>query len=349
MAHSPVASADASSDSASLIDTLLTGASSAAVGSTASDFQISFNGMDLLPTLGNEATATTVAGQGGLAIAFGDGASATAEGGTGDFALADGTNALANAGSLTTGATGNNFDIAEDIGSNTAGGTGAPDGAFAGAGNLVAGGITSTGTDSNDTAIDFGNNGPTAGVDGVGGNDGAFAGAAGLIGVGGTAGNSDTAETFGNILGENDGAAAVGGNNNFADISGTETGTNEGPFAGLGNNNAAIADTNYTTNGDGVSAVGGDSNIAYVDGPDNSTAAAGGTSTAIGEPATMVGNHDFSYVADPFGTAPDTAVSGNGFSQDIAEVLFAHGNATADSANLLYDFFTLFGNFTGSL
>jgi len=29
--------------------------------------------------------------------------------------------------------------------------------------------------------------------------------------------------------------------------------------------------------------------------------------------------------------------------------LFAHGNATADAANLMYDFFTLFGNFTGSL
>jgi hypothetical protein len=30
-------------------------------------------------------------------------------------------------------------------------------------------------------------------------------------------------------------------------------------------------------------------------------------------------------------------------------VLLAHGNATADTANLLYDIVSLFGNFSGSL
>src|SRR5271166_2013937 len=115
--HSPVAAADSSTDWLSSIDSFLTGGALPAPAAT-SDFQISFNGTDLFPTAGNEATATTVAGQFGLAIAFGDGASATAEGGTGDYALADGTNALADAGSLTAGATGNNFDYAEDIGNN---------------------------------------------------------------------------------------------------------------------------------------------------------------------------------------------------------------------------------------
>jgi len=46
--------------------------------------------------------------------------------------------------------------------------------------------------------------------------------------------------------------------------------------------------------------------------------------------------------------APDTAVAGNGFSNDLAEVLVAHGNATADTANLLYDIVSLFGTSTGS-
>jgi len=42
------------------------------------DFQISIDGYDLLPTAGNEASATTTAGDLGIAIAIGDGASATA-------------------------------------------------------------------------------------------------------------------------------------------------------------------------------------------------------------------------------------------------------------------------------
>jgi hypothetical protein len=36
------------------------------------------------------------------------------------------------------------------------------------------------------------------------------------------------------------------------------------------------------------------------------------------------------------------------FRNDLAEVLFAHGNATADTANLLYDMVSLFGNTAGS-
>ena len=100
VAHTPVASADTSSDWLSSIESLLSGAVPAADPAAVTDFQISFNGTDLFSTVGNEATATTVAGQFGLAIAFGDGATANAEGGIGNYALADGTNALANAGSF---------------------------------------------------------------------------------------------------------------------------------------------------------------------------------------------------------------------------------------------------------
>ena len=45
---------------------------------------------------------------------------------------------------------------------------------------------------------------------------------------------------------------------------------------------------------------------------------------------------------------PTSAAAGGGFSNDLAEVLLAHGNATADTANLLYDIVSLFGNFSGS-
>jgi hypothetical protein len=62
---------------------------------SADDFQISFDGMDLFPTAGNEATATTVAGDFGLAIAIGDGANASIDAGSGDYALADGTTSSA--------------------------------------------------------------------------------------------------------------------------------------------------------------------------------------------------------------------------------------------------------------
>ena len=118
-AHTPLASADTSSnDWLSSVDGFLSGASPAA---SPADFQISFNGQDLFSTVGNEASAYTTAGQYGLAIAYGDGATAYAEGGTGDYALASGTDANAEAGSLASGATGNNFDTAVDIGNNGSG------------------------------------------------------------------------------------------------------------------------------------------------------------------------------------------------------------------------------------
>jgi hypothetical protein len=356
LTFAPLASANTSSDWWSAIDGLLAGASPAATAPV-SDFQISFNGTDLFPTLGNEASATTIAGQFGLAIAFGNGADATAEGGIGNYALADGTNALAHAGSMTPGATGFNYNVAEDIGNNPSvaalGGHGAPDGAYAGGASLI-GGTDATDAaghvvaSSNNAAYDFGNNGlsPYAADMSPGGNSGAFAGDSGLIGYNHVAGSGDTAYTNGNLLGFGDGSAAVAGNNNFASSSGNETGMNEGAFSGFGANNTAIADTNYTTSGDGVSATFGNGNYAYVYGPNNSTADAGGN-------AAHLGNNNVAYVTDPYGmTGPaDHATAGStglaSGNSDLAEVLYTHGTATAQGANNVYDIITPFGTSAG--
>jgi hypothetical protein len=309
LTFAPLASADTSANWLSAIDSLLTGGGPSAAGPSALDLQISFNGMDLFPVAGNEATATTLPGQFGLAIASGNGAHAIAEGGFGDSALASGTNALAYAGSTTAGAHNFNFDSATDIGNNADPHTyvGAPDGAYAGGGSLIGGVDSGTAGSSNDTAQFIGN----GGVDNEvlnGGNSGAFAGDSALIGDGATAGNGDTAYTSGDILGFGDGSAAVAGSGDSAYTTGTETGTNEGAFSGFGNYNSATADTNYTTDGAGVSATDGNYNYALVDGTNNSTAAAG---------------------------------HGN---NDLAEVLFTNGHASAQNGNFLYDIISPLGH-----
>ena len=339
-AHMPVASADTSSDAAATTDSLLSGA--ALPAATPINLDISFDGYTIYDGGGSAVAETGAQGNGlyDFAIAYGADSTAIAEGGTGDYALADGTDALAKAGSLTSGATGFNYDYAEDIGNNPTGPIdGAPDGAYAGGASLI-GGTDATTASSHDSAYFIGNGGTDADTP-DGGNSGAFAGDSGLIGYGSTAGSGDTAYTSGNLDGFGDGSAAVGGSNDFASSTGSETGTNEGAFAAFGANNTAIADANYDTNGDGVSATFGNGNYAYVYGPDDSTASAGGTS------ATDLGNNDIAYVSDPFSGATgmaDSATAGSGFSNDIAEVLLTHGNAVADTANSLYDIITLFGN-----
>jgi hypothetical protein len=327
----------------STVDGLLSGASPAAP--TAIDLDISFDGYTIYDGGGTAVADTGTPGNGDFdfAIASGADSSATAEGGLFDAAYADGTNALANAGSLTTGATDFNFDYAEDIGNNTTV-SGFPDGAYAGGGSLVTGGVDSGTTGSSyDTAIDIGDN--------DGGSSGAFAGDSALIGEGATAGSGDIAYTNGALDGGEDGSAAVAGNNNYASSTGSETGNYEGAFAGDGSNNTAIADTNYTTNFDGVDAGAGNGNFAYVDGPDNSTAVAGGTSPAFdGAPTTELGNNNIAIVSDAFAaltSTPDSAIAGStdttAGSSDLAEVLLTQGNAVADGGNLLYDIITLFG------
>jgi hypothetical protein len=280
-AHTPVAAADSSTDWLSSIDSLLSGALPAADPSGV-DLAISFDGMSLVQD-GN-ATATTVSGEYGLAIAYGDGASATAEGGTGDYALADGAGTIAAAGGIA-GSTDNNFDSAIDIGTNVPGTQ--FDGAYAGQGQLVPdSGSPGSGEGSYDTAIDIGNNGTGTF------NDGAVAGAGGLVGLGGD-GNHDVAMDFGNNSnGSGQGADAVGGDYNSASY--------------LGN-----IDVPDGSNGHFAYAGFGDGNIASVVAP-NSYALAGGTF----DPAT-VSNDNIATVFDPFGTVGSTALAGT---DDIASV-----------------------------
>ena len=120
---------------------LVIGAALAATPGVASadDFQISFDGMDLFPTAGNTATATTEAGQFGLAIAMGDGASATAVDGLGNYALADGAGSTADVGGF--GASSYSTAIADGAGSTADAGVGNFDYASAsGAGSDAGGG-----------------------------------------------------------------------------------------------------------------------------------------------------------------------------------------------------------------
>ncbi len=328
-----IASADPSSDVFSSIDWggLL---SPALAVPESSAFQVSFDGTDLFPTAGNLATATTTPGDFSLAIAIGNGADATATHGIGDYALANGTNALAVAGGDSTG--NGNFDSAIDIGTNTLGGPGAHDGAYAGAGDI--GGIGSgTGAGSYDTAIDIGNNAPDAA--GAGGNDGAFAGAGGLIGLSGN-GNNDFAIDFGNNSGENLGPAAVGGIFDTAIQNGNSVGENGGAFAGFGNNNTAIDTATFggAIHGGGASATFGDNDFASVLG-DLSHAHAGGVGNFGDLAASVLGNNDSANVFDPFETAGSFATAGAGGGVpgdfDFASVFGDGLTATATGANFL--------------
>jgi hypothetical protein len=365
-AHMPVASADSSGDWLSSIDSLLSGASPAPA--TPIDLAISFDGYSIYNG-GGSAEADTNTGDYSLAIAYGDHATAIA-GSTGGVAVADGADAYAGAGTLGTGdvaiadgsgalawAAGGNGDVAEAVGTNAdayagaagMGVTGADSdtaidignnsvpasygtdiGAYAGNSDLSGG--TDGGTGVHDTAIDIGNNTNDSGGDGS--NDGAFAGAGGL-GNGSGDGNSDTAIDVGNNSGSGfDGSFAVEGNGNYASESGDGTGPGDYIYAGQGNDNTAIGAGDTL----GVDAYGGNDNYAYVDGPTDSTALA------------YDGDSNIAYTFDPFGAAGsiDHATAGGGFSNDLAEVLFTHGSATADTANLLYDIVSLFGNFSGS-
>ncbi len=343
-AQTPVASADSSGDWLSSIDGLVSGAVPAQ--STPLDLFISFDGYTIFAS--GTATGYTFTGDDSFAIAYGDGADAEADGaggvavadgsgadafsagGIGDVAEAVGTNASANAGAHELGLIGANYDTAIDIGNNSiAPNVGGNQGAYAGYSNLNGG--TDGGTGVHDTAIDIGNN--TNDTVGAYDNDGAFAGAGGLGNASGD-GDNDTAIDIGNNSSFFDGSYAVAGDGNYASDSGSNTSEADYIYAGTGNDNTAIVASDNL----GASAGIGNDNYAYVDGPANSIADAEN------------GDSNIAYVLDPFGTAgsPDSATAGFGFSNDLADVLFAHGNASADTAPLLYDIISLFGNFSGS-
>jgi hypothetical protein len=350
-AHTPVASADTSTDLLSSIDSLLGGGGLSALSDPSGlNLAISFDGQSLV----SDGSAVAHSGTGDIAIAFGADSTANAEGGTGDYALADGTNALANAGG-TASDTGANNDSAIDIGNNPVGTVGAPDGAYAGNADLI--GNTDGGTGSGDTAIDIGNNGvdPTAALDG--GNTGAFAGAGGLIGASGD-GNSDTAINFGNDDGFGDGPAAVDGTDDFASQSGDSTGTNLGSFAGVGNDDIAseIGPNSSTyAGGDIINGTTGNNDIAYVldpTGTDGSNAFAGWDPVTGG----AVGSNDLAGVLGIDGVTANAtgaddltttlpalsaeATTGNSF---LADLLPSLGESAASSgSNFLADLASLF-------
>jgi hypothetical protein len=311
------------------------------------DISISFNGMNLL----QEGTAVATSGQGDFAVAIGDGAHASATNGFGDYSLADGTNALANAGGSTSAL--GNFDNAIDIGNNDITTVGAPDGAFAGAGNLVAGG--GAGAGSNDLAIDIGNNTGTTLANGelANGNDGAFAGGGGLIGLSGN-GNNDTAIDFGNNSGENLGPAAVGGTFDTAIQNGNSLGEGGGAFAGFGNNDIATDTAGLggaIQGGGGASADFGNNDFASAYG-DLAHAHAGGVANFDDLAASILGNNDIANVFDPFGTLGSSAVAGASGTApgdfDLASVFGDGFNADATGASFLTDILpSLFGE-TGS-
>ncbi len=168
-AHSPVAVADTSTDWLSSIDSLLSGVPASSVTPSDLNLAISFDGYSLVSD-GN-ATATTVAGEYGLAVAYGDESGAYAEGGFGDYALASG-GASAIAGDAVPGATGNNFDFASASGLDTealAGDSGAnPDTT----GSSFDFASASSGTDATGTpayaAAGYNGSGDVASADGLG-------------------------------------------------------------------------------------------------------------------------------------------------------------------------------------
>lgn len=128
-------------------------------------------------------------------------------------------------------------------------------------------------------------------------------------------------------------------------MTGTENGLPQFIQAGFGNNNTAIADTSFTSGSHPVTAGFGNDNYAYLDGPANSTAGAGGT-------ADISADNNIAYILDPFGTTSDFAGAGSytaAGGDDLAAVLFTHGNAVAENSPLLYDIISLFGTATGTL
>ena len=194
-AHTPVASADSSTDLFSGIAGLDPGDLSAAALPAASpfDLDISVDGHTVLD-LGNSAIATSDTGD--IAIAFGANSTATAEGGFGDYALAT-SDATAIAGDPFAGATGNNFDFANASGFSSE--------AVAGNGSLATPDTTgssfdyasaSSGSNTIGAEALAGYNGSGDSASAVGQNAVAFAG---ISDTAATPANFDSASVLGNL------------------------------------------------------------------------------------------------------------------------------------------------------
>jgi hypothetical protein len=291
VAHSPVASADSSTDWLSSIDGLLGGGALPALVPSDLNLSISFDGYQLIND--GSAFAGTVSGEYGLAIAYGPNSEAIAQDGIGDFALADGTQAGAYAGD--SGGTGNNFDSAIDIGNNT------DDSDF-----------SSADEGSYNSAIQIGNN--------TGIEDGSFAGD----------GDHDTAIDIGSNTGENDGPFAEVGNYNTDAVDGNFNGDDIGGFAGDGNYNLAGSVGNQSdAYAGGYEKLVSNGNIAFVldptatdgsyadAGADTSTSSAGGYDLAAvlgvdGTTANAIGAPFLYDIVTALGSESGTAASTGG-------------------------------------
>jgi hypothetical protein len=227
------------------------------------DFQISIDGTDLFPTVGNSATA--VSGAGDMAIAFGAGSQAIADGGYGDYATADGTDAFAEAGYGGGGTTGNNFDYASASGTDADAQAGDDphsefsdattgnsfDSATASGNDATAyggfnGSFDSAAASGNLANANAGDNGNSDFASAIGGNTDAEAGESGSA----VAANDDTAMVLGNLITAQTGltqAIAGGGfslSNVIGDGGSNDTSFTTDPFgavgsdavSGLGNN-----------------------------------------------------------------------------------------------------------------
>ena len=176
-------------------------------------------------------------------------------------------------------------------------------------------GGSGSGTGSDDTAIDIGNNTNDQSLKAYkAATTGAWAGAGGLDGVDLATVTTTPPSTSATTAASYDGSYAIGGNGNYASAStfGDETGTNIGALAGFGNNDiASIAGgTSSATAGGGYDGPLSNYDIASVFDPTGtvgSYADAGGNATA--------GDYDFAAV---FGDALNaiTATGGN-FLTDI--------------------------------
>jgi hypothetical protein len=293
MASTGVASADTAGDITSLFSAIdpFGAAASMTTGvddpSSPFDFAYSINGVSY--DYGT-ATATTTAGTGDVALAFGNDASASATVGTDDFALADGTHALADSG----GATGANYDSAIDIGSTTNTTAtvvpGTTDGAFSGASSFADGPTADVGT--NDFALVVGN------LDGTGDTATAVGGA------------NDSATVFGDQTGNDLGALASFGQGDIASVSGM----NDAAAAYYGTHDVATVVGSEGSTAISGTAVGDNNDLASVFFDNGATATATGGSNLVD----VLPTADTTFVTD-LASLFDPAITGTASS--LADIL----------------------------
>jgi hypothetical protein len=296
--------------------------------------QVSINGMDLFPTEGNTAIATSTTDN--IAIAVGDGADASSGtsllgllgGGVGDIAFADGTNSTADA-ALVGGA---NLDLVFADGANS----------FANAGlgaNLDIASAVGTGSSAEVAVGDTLDGAFADGTDsdakvGVGNHDLAFANGTDSSATAGV-GNGDLASAF------SGGSADAGGFASTAFASDGGNATSEGGFFDLslasGTNVSALADgdsdiASATGTNAEANALGAIGNLAAVDNTGSAfdQAVAGGTGP-------LFGYHDIAEIIGTGSTATagsDLTAAGN---FDIAAVFGDMLNAIATGKDFLID------------